>query len=434
MTTPNPYPNPNSYHIDRFDSLSTCNTDHLSLFDELQSRRQSSNNQSHFTPLDPVTEMEPPPPPPPPPSSTSTFYHHPSSNNSQQTPNKQPLHLQISNTSTTSQTSDQYAPGSAPIITNGEGRQPSSPNGAGEFELLNQQNLFSSGGNHHRPLSKMRSVSFKKAKKMAFPKLNDGYVNPAYQDDEGHFEDDQELVEEEGDHHDPNFLQIPSSKQQKSNYHQLHTTDPDAMFTSFEHPDHLESPEGVHLRNPGKHLSQYSANLETETPQTPANYDDDKEWDRFETLPPPDDDETVDSEWVKISIQWLKIAAYVFTFLCVLGFAVLSKAATLLMTSMIAVNHSVAVCNSDRSFVIHEPLQHDKIYKVQYGAEHLSRIAWIWCLYFAIVAPYVFAWLRALRICYFKSAKICSLATLATVSGGGELLFLDDLQLMIFFS
>ncbi|KAH9405662.1 hypothetical protein TYRP_001521 [Tyrophagus putrescentiae] len=106
MTTPNPYPNPNSYHIDRFDSLSTCNTDHLSLFDELQSRRQSSNNQSHFTPLDPVTEMEPPPPPPPPPSSNSTFYHHPSSNNSQQTPNKQPLHLQISNTSTTSQTSD----------------------------------------------------------------------------------------------------------------------------------------------------------------------------------------------------------------------------------------------------------------------------------------------------------------------------------------
>lgn len=138
--------------------------------------------------------------------------------------------------------------------------------------------------------------------------------------------------------------------------------------------------------------------------------------DQMKTLPPSDDDETVDSKWVKISIQWLKMAAYLITFSCVLAFAVISKSMTLLMTSMVAVNHSVTVCNSDKTFIIHEELQHDKIYKVQYGSEHLSRIAWLWCLYFATVAPYVFAWLRALRIVYFKSAKMCTLATLTTAS------------------
>lgn len=400
MTDPPP-----NYHIDRFDSLSTCNTDYLSLFDDLQRRR--SNNLEH------IEEMEPPPP------SNSTFYS-PHNNHLNQNPHpnqpqnptntaKQPLHLQISNTSTNSQVSD-YGPSSAPITANGD----LSPNA--EFELLSQQSLFSG----HRPLSNMRSVSFKKPK-MAFPKT-EGYVNPAYVDDEGGLLEGEQTFEEgenqnSGDQDSFLPLQHHASTKNPKNYYAtqgntFHTTDPDQMFTSYENPENLNSESEVHLRHPGKHSSQQYSLLEPEEP----NYDEDKEWDRFETLPPPDDDETVDSKWVKISIQWLKIAAYIFTFACLLAFAVLSKSMTLLMTSMVAVNHSVAVCNSDKSFVIHEALQHDKIYKVQYGAEHLSRIAWLWCLYFAIVAPYVFAWLRAMRICYFKSAKVASMTTIATVS------------------
>ncbi|UXI14105.1 chitin synthase 1 [Sarcoptes scabiei] len=125
------------------------------------------------------------------------------------------------------------------------------------------------------------------------------------------------------------------------------------------------------------------------------------EWDRFITLPPPDEDETQKSEWVEEAIKWLKVMAYVFTFLMILSLTVLSKTILLLMTSMVSSDHSVSICNNDNH--IDPPLDHDKRYFAIYQADTPSRIAWLWSLYFAAIAPYVFALGRSLRIIYFKT-------------------------------
>src|SRR5690625_1767606 len=51
----------------------------------------------------------------------------------------------------------------------------------------------------------------------------------------------------------------------------------------------------------------YDINRKDSKEQLPA-------WDRFVTPPPPDEDETQRSEWVEISIRWLKILVYGITF------------------------------------------------------------------------------------------------------------------------
>lgn len=280
-----------------------------------------------------------------------------SSNNSVSKPLYSSLSSNFPTSSKTFQTPSPDAPSSAPPLLSDNVKFLFSSDKE-QFKLVKQQSLTS------RQQLLKKSVSFKKPK-MVVPKTNEyGYVNSAYDG----YGDDKLLLQ--------SVLENNTEKQEIS-----------------------------------KQNIQEKENKTTETfPDIP------NEFDQLKTSSPSDDDETVDSKWVKISIQWLKMAAYLITFSCVLAFSVLSKSLTLLMTSMVAVNHSVSICNSDKTFIIHEELQHDKIYKVQYGSEHLSRIAWLWSLFFAIIAPYVFAWLRALRIVYFKSAKVCTLTTLVTVS------------------
>ncbi|KAH7637874.1 Chitin synthase 2 [Dermatophagoides farinae] len=139
------------------------------------------------------------------------------------------------------------------------------------------------------------------------------------------------------------------------------------------------------------------------------------EWDRFITEPPPDEDETQKSEWVEVAIRWLKLFAYFFTFIMVLLLSVCSKTLILLMTSMINVNHTVTICNNDDHFEIDPPLDHDKPYNVVYHRDSITRIAWVWSLYFAAISPYFFAFGRSVRITYFKKFKFPKIQTMLTV-------------------
>ncbi|XP_054158314.1 chitin synthase chs-2-like [Oppia nitens] len=141
-----------------------------------------------------------------------------------------------------------------------------------------------------------------------------------------------------------------------------------------------------------------------------------KAWDRFKTIPPPDDDETLSGEWLEIIIKWFKVFAYFFTFVVTLGFAVISKSFILLMTSMIKVNRTIPLCNEDGGiYQIEPPLDRDKRYTTIYAIDDPERIAWLWTLFFATITPELFVWGRSARICYFKTYKIPEWRTFLTV-------------------
>ncbi|CAG2101348.1 unnamed protein product [Medioppia subpectinata] len=139
-----------------------------------------------------------------------------------------------------------------------------------------------------------------------------------------------------------------------------------------------------------------------------------KAWDRFKTLPPPDEDETLDGEWVMVFIKWLKLFAYFFTFVVTLGCAVLSKSLIFLMISMTKVGLKIPLCNDD-IYEVDKPLESDKRYTVIYHENDPERVAWLWVLFFAVITPEVFAWGRSARICYFKTYQVPSLQTFLTV-------------------
>ena len=141
-----------------------------------------------------------------------------------------------------------------------------------------------------------------------------------------------------------------------------------------------------------------------------------KAWDRFKTLPPPDDDETLDGEWIELFIKWLKVFAYFFTFVVTLGAAVISKSIILLMTSMIRVNRTISICNTNKLFPITPPLEPDKRYTTIYQDNDPERIAWLWVLFFAVITPDLFVLGRSARICYFKIYHIPTLKTFLAVN------------------
>lgn len=215
------------------------------------------------------------------------------------------------------------------------------------------------------------------------------YINPAYEQDEESIQDD--LFENE-------------DQQTREVINNL-----DQMFTFQENPteeNHLLSKQVVLRRNRSKKSKRKESEKEAKKP----------DWDRFETIPPPDEDETHKSEWVEASIRWFKIFAYVFTFMVVLIFSIFSKSIILLMTSMVGVGHTIHVCNSfNNEYLIHPPLDHDKQYIARYTADSVQRITWLWCLYFATVAPYFFTLGRSVRICYFKFCIVSKLETFLTV-------------------
>ena len=442
----NSLPTPNLPQIERFDSISTIHSDRMSLFDKNNSNINKYKNS---------------------PTTTTQEFSSPSSSLSSSTMElESKLKLTIPSTTSSSplpptlqQTSSSFPtdnqPQSAPIMVTKNNNN----NCETQFELLDQKSFIKSGlrlasASVNAGNTRHRSVSFKKPQ-IVVPRSNEGYHNLAYDDNEDvdvdidgdnnynyNYEDQElNLVNIDRDDNDPQpHLVASSSFDTDSQHHPLmaHTSSLGSNKSSTNHnkkfqttisyypPPDLDRIFNTDYRPDSQYQYDDLKQTATTTTSTGNNNvnennklsleEEMKKWDRFITLPPPDDDETVDSEWVKISIQWLKVGAYIFTFVIVLCFAVLSKCITLLMTSMIRIDHKVLICNQEEKFIVHPLLEHDKMYSAQYPADNEDRIAWLWSLYFATIAPYVFALGRALRMCFFKSTNICSWSTLFTVS------------------
>ncbi|MGE9615831.1 MAG: hypothetical protein ACQPRI_05970 [Solitalea-like symbiont of Tyrophagus putrescentiae] len=268
-----------------------------------------------------------------------------------------------------------------------------------QYDLLNNQSSFSNQLVHSPQkhfFKKRKSITSLVNHKISVPITPNDYVNSAYNDENDNFSDQTEMIENSGYNNtissidDIDALHKPSASHCNTNINvSNHKPETDQQTTNEENP------------------------LETTTNTTYST----ESFHREKTAPEPDDDETAESKWVSLSIQWLKVAIIIGIFLANLIFAVISKSTILLMTSMVASNHSVTVCNTETSFLVTEPLEHDKLYKVQYSDSggFGSRIAWLWCLTFALISPYVFSFVRALRIVYFKSAEKCSFATFVIV-------------------
>ena len=147
-----------------------------------------------------------------------------------------------------------------------------------------------------------------------------------------------------------------------------------------------------------------------ESQKPPPKYDN---WDKATTSPENDQDKMHSDR----SIQWLKILVYNITFAVILVFGIASKCLTLLMTSMIHANRSIPICSSNNTrTLIDPPLNVSNSYSVIYEAPSVHRIAWLWCLYFATITPYLLAFGRSVRICYFKKFSIPKISTTIIVS------------------
>ncbi|XP_055306958.1 chitin synthase chs-2 isoform X4 [Sitodiplosis mosellana] len=96
-----------------------------------------------------------------------------------------------------------------------------------------------------------------------------------------------------------------------------------------------------------------------------------------------------------LSVKILKLFAYLFTFVIVLGGGVFSKGCVLFMTAQLRRDRKLPYCNKD--------LGRDKSFVSVIPEE--ERVAWMWALFIAFSIPEIGAFIRAVRICFFKSWK-----------------------------
>lgn len=102
-----------------------------------------------------------------------------------------------------------------------------------------------------------------------------------------------------------------------------------------------------------------------------------------------------ETKWIDKSIIALKYLTYIVTFMIVLGTAVISKGTLLFATSQITPNITRPYCNKDlgrnQQFIVTIP--------------DVERVAWMWVLMFMYFVPEIGTFIRAVRICLFKSWK-----------------------------
>ncbi|XP_042909493.1 chitin synthase chs-2 [Parasteatoda tepidariorum] len=159
------------------------------------------------------------------------------------------------------------------------------------------------------------------------------------------------------------------------------------------------------------------------TPLNDCSGQDVKNWDVFVVTQPKDEDETVISKAVDITLKAFKLLIYLLTFCVVLGSAVISKGTLLFMTSNIKGNKNPQVCKRGLG------LDRDKDYEV--FLPEFERIPWIWSLFLALIVPELFALFRSTRICVFKSYKKPKLFTFISLFIG-ETLYAVGLSLLVF--
>ncbi|OWR41050.1 chitin synthase A variant 1 [Danaus plexippus plexippus] len=121
-----------------------------------------------------------------------------------------------------------------------------------------------------------------------------------------------------------------------------------------------------------------------------------KGWDVFREFPPKQESGSMESQkCLEFTIRVLKVLAYTVTFIVVLGSGVIAKGTVLFMTSQLKKDRRLAYCNRN--------LGRDKQFIVSLPDE--ERIAWMWALLAAFAIPEIGTLIRAVRICFFKSAK-----------------------------
>lgn len=140
-------------------------------------------------------------------------------------------------------------------------------------------------------------------------------------------------------------------------------------------------------------------------------YESKKSWDVFGSLPPPEEDDSLSSEWIEFFIQCFKIITYITTFIFMIICCVTAKSILLLMTSMIRENNKILICHDTMN-----GLDRDKSYNAIYKFDSLERIVWIWCLFFVLITPQFITFYRCFKTCLLKKTKFPNLKTFLIVS------------------
>ncbi|CAH0725885.1 unnamed protein product, partial [Brenthis ino] len=121
-----------------------------------------------------------------------------------------------------------------------------------------------------------------------------------------------------------------------------------------------------------------------------------KGWDVFREFPPKQDSGSMESQkCLEFTVRILKVLAYTITFIVVLASGVIAKGTVLFMTSQLKKDRRLAYCNRN--------LGRDKQFVVTLPDE--ERVAWMWVILAAFAIPEIGAFIRAVRICFFKSSK-----------------------------
>ncbi|EEB10859.1 chitin synthase, putative [Pediculus humanus corporis] len=145
-------------------------------------------------------------------------------------------------------------------------------------------------------------------------------------------------------------------------------------------------------------------------------------WDVFRNPPPKiDSGSMANQRCLDMTMQVLKVIAYLFTFIIVLVSGVVAKGTFLLMTSQLREDRVIPYCNKklgrDMQFVVSLP--------------EVERTAWMWALVVAFTIPELGTLIRSLRICFFKSSVKPRFSTLLFV-GLMESLHTFGMALLVF--
>ncbi|CAN8011733.1 unnamed protein product [Ixodes pacificus] len=125
----------------------------------------------------------------------------------------------------------------------------------------------------------------------------------------------------------------------------------------------------------------------------------------FKETPPEQEDETRTSFWVFCTLKFLKVLAYLLTFLLVLGGAVVTRATLLFMTSQLKIPPSSPFLNSTRKICKDGlSLEEDKLYST--GVDSVQRVAWKWMLLLVLCVPELICFLDCVKECMLRSIKM----------------------------
>ncbi|KAM3964831.1 chitin synthase chs-2 [Aphomia sociella] len=121
-----------------------------------------------------------------------------------------------------------------------------------------------------------------------------------------------------------------------------------------------------------------------------------KGWNLFREIPvKKESGSQASADWIELSVKILKVLAYIFVFLAVLGSAVLAKGILLFITSQLKKDRNVNHCNRalalDQQFLTTHTLD--------------ERISWLWAALIVFGAPEIGVFLRSVRKCFFKTVQ-----------------------------